>query len=919
MKALTEIKTDFEAISLPIGLSIVAATPVLEILFVNDIFTKMLGFDDAETLLRAYHQSAWNYVYPDDVKRLRVLEAQRNGKFTPFEVTYRIQKKDGSFLWVSQNSRRTHDKNGNEIILAYYTDITAQRQTEQALRESEFRYATAVKAANINIWEYHYATDTMTIISASPKVNTQDVIIPNYLHSVISEKHIRDDSAPILFGMIANLKNGMREVTADLWIRENAEDAFWCERVIYTNVFDETGKPVKAYCVGRDITKEKEAEKRYRDELSYREAMQKATMASINANLTRNTILDYKSIFEEVTAYMRTSKTAQEYFEHIYAEITTPELKRQCAATFNRDALLRHFANGETTLSMELTRKIEGRRYWTVLTIHMMKQSEDNEIVAFLYSTDITNERTMQNVMRAIVKTDYDFLVVVDSQRNFAVRYSEKNLGNTYAQESEHFEEETQAYMRRYLCKEDAMRVVKEITIKNILTQLDTQETYDVFYKVPNKDGSISQKQLRFSYIDRKAKSFLMTRADITTAVMEQEKRNQELVTAVKMAERANAAKSEFLSRVSHEIRTPMNAIMGMNQLAAQHLNDPVFLEDCIQKSQYASQYLLLLLGDILDMSKIESGKVTLKHEIIVCKQFIDAVNTIIGAQAQAKSVQYVVTEFAQRKSCYIGDGVRLQQILINILSNAVKFTPAGGTVHLDITQVEADEKTAKLCFEISDTGIGISEAFMPYLFKPFSQEYTGSTNYGGTGLGLAISKNLAQLMNGNIVVHSVPGKGTTFKVYISLDIPSDSSISCAAVSALNAPVVYNFSGRRFLLVEDHYLNIMVAKKILEFKNAIVDVAENGQKGFEMFAAAPAHTYDAVLMDIRMPVMDGLQSTENIRNLNDTWAKEVPIIAMSANAFDDDVQKSKAAGMNAHLAKPIDAELLYATLHQLLK
>ncbi|MEG2480872.1 MAG: ATP-binding protein, partial [Clostridia bacterium] len=281
--------------------------------------------------------------------------------------------------------------------------------------------------------------------------------------------------------------------------------------------------------------------------------------------------------------------------------------------------------------------------------------------------------------------------------------------------------------------------------------------------------------------------------------------------------------------------------------------------------------------------------------------------------------VHYYVTQFEGAKNSYMGDGVRLQQILLNILTNAVKFTPQGGTVHLDIAQTSADDQKANICFTISDTGIGIGEEFLPHIFQPFSQEQSGSrASYGGSGLGLAISKNLAQLMGGDIEVNSTRGKGTTFRVQIPLGFPPQDMQSQQQTYLWKNQATYDFSGKKILLVEDQLLNVMVARKLLEFKNATVEVAANGQLGLEMFAKAPEHTYDAVLMDIRMPVMDGLQSAQAIRELDSAWAKRVPILAMSANAFDEDVTKSKNAGMNAHIAKPIEAELLYQTLANLL-
>ncbi|MEG2177143.1 MAG: PAS domain S-box protein, partial [Oscillibacter sp.] len=721
-----------------IGLIIVTAYPEYNIIFANEKFCEMLGFTEGCAPLQAAHRSAWSCIYREDIQRLKTEAALRNGDPELYEIDYRLVKQDGSLIWVSQCSQHMQGENGDELVYAYYTDITAQKQTEQALRESEFRYAAAIRSSNINIWEYDYAADTMRIFSTSPRANPKDGLILNYLDTVVSEGHIRQDSAPLLFDMIARLRQGEQEVTADLWIRQNPADEFWCERVIYTNVFDEEGKPAKAFCVGRDITREKEAEKRYRDELSYREAMQKATMASINVNLTQNTILDYKSIFPEVAARMGTATTAQAYFDQVFTEIATADMQAQYQSVFNRETLLWQFANGETTRTMELPRRIEGRKYWTVVTVHMMKRTEDQNIVAFLYSTNITGERTMQQIMNAVMQTDYDFLVVVDALRNSAVRYSEKALGNAYVEESENFEAETQAYLRRYISPEDIPHAVAELTLKNILAQLENHLTYSIFYSVPGP-GGICRKQLRFSYISRETKSILMTRTDITDAVEAQEKKNRELVAAVQMAERANAAKSEFLSRISHEIRTPMNAIMGMNQLALQRLDNRDFVGECIEKAQYSCRYLLQLLGDILDMSKIESGKVVLKNELLACQPLLDAVSAIIQTQAAEKDVRYVVTQFEDRRCNYLGDGVRLQQILINILSNSVKFTPRGGTVRMDISRIAADAHREVICFTISDTGIGIGAAFLPELFKPFSQEHSGTrSGYGGSGLGLA-------------------------------------------------------------------------------------------------------------------------------------------------------------------------------------
>ncbi|MBC8530317.1 PAS domain-containing hybrid sensor histidine kinase/response regulator [Gehongia tenuis] len=1033
---------------LPSGFAMTTTYPDYQIIFVNDILVSMLGYESKEALINKLRFSALSYVHPEDLERVRAVAPTRNGKFDPYEITYRALKKDGSYIWVNQRSQHILEENGSEIILAYYTDVTEQKQLEQsllletqryetlvnsipggvglyrldekftptyfndrvcelcgmtrteykaaiqksaisvfhpdditgmieeanaafaqkrkvdytyrllqkqggykwthisgewlaeqgdcpvlcavftdindqiiaqqALKESELRYKAAVRSSGINIWEYDVESDTVTVFSNSSRMKKGCHVVPNYIQSTIDHGYIHESSIPDYLEVFQKLKQGEPEVTADLWYKTNNELGFWCERVTYTAICNAHGKVLKYFGVGRDVTKEKNAQKRYQDELAYRMAIQHTTMVSVLLNLSQNTIIDGKSKYDEITQKMQQSKTAQAYMETIFTELITEQAVQECAAAFNRDALIKAFAQNQTVVTMDLPRAIEGKYYWTTLTAHMMKKPDDNDVVAFLYSQDITNEKMMKSIMDAIVKSDYDYLVVADGLRDSAMRYSENQLGINYMHYSDHFESDTHRYITQTVCKEDVPRVLHDFTLENIIRQLDDNGSYSIFYSVEDKaTGEIRNKQLRFTYIHPEYKVFLMTRTDITQALEEQERKNKELSEALAFAERANMAKSEFMSRMSHEIRTPMNAIIGMAEIASQQLDEPEFVKECIEKSKYASKYLLSLINDILDMSKIESGNIVLNQEIIDFYTLVRSVDTIIRMQAEAAGVHFETAGLEKCGKHYLGDAVRLQQILINLLSNAIKFTKSGGkvTLSLECTYEAADQ--CVLRFIVQDTGIGISPEFIPNLFEPFSQEHTSSTSsYGGTGLGLAISKNLAVLMGGDIAVESTLGTGTTFSVEICLTPAEEPLIDAAKQEEICEPGSgMDFIGKRILLVEDHELNIMVATRLLESKKAMVDVAVNGKLGLEKFSSSPAGYYDAILMDIRMPVMDGLTAAAAIRQLHRKDAQCIPIIAMTANAFDEDVKKSLAAGMVAHLAKPIDPPLLYRTLY----
>lgn len=397
------------------------------------------------------------------------------------------------------------------------------------------------------------------------------------------------------------------------------------------------------------------------------------------------------------------------------------------------------------------------------------------------------------------------------------------------------------------------------------------------------------------------------------------------LQDALDAAESANKAKTAFLSNMSHEIRTPMNAIIGLNSIA---LNDPTASEEVkkyLEKSVASAHHLLGIINDILDMSRIESGRMTVKNEEFLLDDALKQVNGIISEQCRDKGLVYDHRKVGKIDKYYIGDAMKLKQVLINILGNAVKFTPEGGSVSLVIEGKARFDKKAVVEFVISDTGIGMSKEFLPHIFEPFSQEESSPTGkYGSTGLGMSITKSIVELMNGTITVDSEKGKGTSFSVTITFGESEknsdDNDIGMPALhdmSVLTAKTA-DLIGRRVLLAEDVSINAEIITMLLSMREMEVDLAENGQIAVDLFAAHEPGYYAAILMDIRMPVMGGLEATRRIRSMDKEDAKTIPIIALTANAFDEDVQRSIQAGLNAHLSKPVEPDVLYETLEKLI-
>ncbi len=470
---------------------------------------------------------------------------------------------------------------------------------------------------------------------------------------------------------------------------------------------------------------------------------------------------------------------------------------------------------------------------------------------------------------------------------------------------------------------DDRERVLTEYN--EMISDYTGQKTYDVEYRLLTKNSgyrwyrAVGKPTRR---PDGSPISYVGVFIDITARkeLMQQLAQQREsLSVALEEANLANKAKTAFLSNMSHEIRTPMNAIIGLNRIA---LNDPGISEttrEHLEKIGLSAQHLLGIINDILDMSRIESGRMTVKNEEFSLAKALDQVNTIISGQCRDKGLEYEYRVNGAVDEYYIGDDMKLRQVMINILGNAVKFTPSGGVVTFVVEAIARFNGRTTLRFVISDTGIGMSPDFLPRLFDAFSQEDSSTTNrYGSTGLGMAITKSIVELMNGTISVESEKQKGTTFTVTVTLTDCDHKDISIGEIAEEANAEDADLKCRRILLAEDVAVNAEIIIMMLSMREIQVDHAENGRIAVEMFEEHEEGYYDAVLMDMRMPEMDGLEATRRIRAMNRSDAKNIPIIALTANAFDEDVQHSMQAGLNAHLSKPVEPDVLFHTLEELL-
>ncbi|RGZ00904.1 response regulator [Clostridium sp. AM58-1XD] len=817
----------------------------------------------------------------------------------------------------------------------------------------------------------------------------------------------------------------------------------------------EDGRPAVSFvCI--DITVQKQLQeqvkKLYEEELTYF-----AKLSSANGciqgtiNLTQNRLETF--LAGEERSSLKAGASYSEAVENLADSAVDAEYGEYIRRTLDRERVLLDYENGIVDYQFDFLRKRnDGTIFWASTKFHSCLNRVTGDIIVFFYTADITKQKLQERLLSRIADLDYDIIMDVDMQKDtYRLVSCHKALEGVISANGK-FQKGIRAISAQYMDEHGQKTYTKKLDYAYMKHQLLQQDAYSFVVEMKDVYGNKEVKRVQVSYISEVLGHVCVACTDVTDVVQQEQRQKEELAAALIAAEQANAAKTDFLSRMSHEIRTPMNAIIGMSTIAAQSIGDDEQVADCISKIGISSRFLLSLINDILDMSRIESGKMLLKNEKIPTEEFLNGINSICYGQAAAKGVDYECITDPILDDYYIGDAMKLQQVLINILSNAIKFTGESGKVTFSASLHKRTKNDAVLRFIVNDTGVGMSGEFLPHLFEPFSQESTGTTTqFGGTGLGLAISKSIVDMMDGQITVRSIKGIGTEFTIDVKLGITEEeklrhhqktqsynfshlktlvvdddvavcesaivtlhemgiraewvdsgrkavdrvkefwdagryydlilidwkmpdmdgietarrirsivgpdvtiiimtaydwisieheaklagvnllmskpmfkSSLVSAFTKVLGGreepehqeePADFNFSGRRLLLAEDNAINTEVAVMLLENKGFQVDTAENGLRAMELFSKSQEGYYSAILMDIRMPLMDGLAAAVNIRHLSNADAKTIPIIAMTANAFDDDIEKSKAAGMNAHLAKPIDPERLYQTLY----
>lgn len=876
-------------------------------LYLNDGFFQMLG-DTRENCMHYSGERFFQEIYPEDRALFKQIYAGLLHGEKQLKLTCRMRGGGGAYLWVHLAGTVEKDDEGRTILCCSFSDVDQRMRVQLALQKDQIMFKLAMQTAKMSSWEFDVIHKCIHQNGPSQLQHGYGRLVENVPESLIADGFVHPSSAGIYRRLFTAVTRDQGTLQGDACVRTVDRKGYWWERIIMTPVFDRDGRHIRSIGTTIDITEQKVLETKYLQQVqTFNSANSSSLIAKALYNLSSGNMEHYHGQTKSAV-HSAAIRTYEDGLNGTAELFVNPEEAQKFLTQFNRHALLRQFSDGNAETVCEYQRKnADGRIIWAQTTGKLYAEPVSGDVMCFIYSYDINEQKTAQDMIDTVVRVDYDYLALLDCRTlDYTVYANSENLRTPLPPfHSSNYEQEVREYARMYLLAEDAEQNIHDMSVANIRAQLETRDSFVAYAAMREKDGTVSRKKLQFSYLDRTNEKVLITRVDVTDIYKREQEQSEKLRAA-------NRAKAEFLSHMSHDLRTPMNAIIGLSELAQDELDDPQAMKSYVENIRSAGQFLLGLVSDCLDFEKLTAHKMQLHNVPYPYQEFRDSMTIMIEPLCRKKRIEFIFTQSAPYTVCV--DKIRFEQIFFNLLSNAVKYTPEGGKVSFTADSRLNGDKSLVICdFYVRDNGIGMSEEFQKRLFKPFEQEAAGALSpQPGTGLGLSIVKKLVELMGGAIHIRSRRGEGT--EVMVHLEMPNVAGEEEPLPKHLSGSEQEGLAGKTILLLEDQSLNMMIAKKLLEKHGARVLCAENGRLGLERFAASLVGFIDAILTDIRMPVMDGLELARAIRALARADAQTVPIIAMTANAFEEDVQETRRAGMDAHLSKPIDPELLYGTL-----
>ena len=859
-----------------------------------------------------------------------------------------------------------------------------------AYKEIEHRFSIITNQTGIDIWKYNIDNKTITQEANIAKIGVNQIYFDNVPEKGIEAGVVYKEDHEKYREMYRQLDRGIQHVSCDLRMKSVTSNKFIWTRLFYTILPDKDGRGRIALGSAIDISDQKAAAEHYENEIHLWNMRTNNSLLSCVINISANSVVSGNGGLGINT----TDGSAEYFLESICTLIAKEKEKEAYSQVFTIKKMIQQFECGIRSRSLEFNIFIKKESAWISFSVSMVKNVLQNDIIAFVSINDITEKKISQDFTQEFLTSQFDYVFRInyaeDTYSFYAAPHIKNKLPNIPS--AGKYSQYIINFLKNLSVKDKSETLIEEFSIKRLLERSAQEEKYSFIAQskdtskpkgTPKPKGSakkIRYKKLRVFQRDDITKTICIACVDITDLHEQGQKHIQTLRDALLIAKKANKSKSKFLASMSHDLRTPMNAIIGMTNLALEDQNNPTQIAESLDIIKSSSEHLLTLLNDILEMSRLESGRILFNQELFSitreCTKIYNFYRGIANHKKQKldlKCINIVHDEVFSNKKDF-------GRILINLLGNAIKFTPNEGKISMTIEEIEIqNEKNNIFRVIIKDSGIGIAKENFSSIFEPFNRTKNFDVNEAeGTGLGLAIVKNLVDGLSGIISVNSQIGLGSTFTIELAMCIngkpTKQETTSSNVLNEHNANVQasipeitshkyaikntelkdtdvkdthikntymknkganvkdanvkdaqsktwttkdINLSAMHILLIDDHLINILVASKMLQKMGAQITTAKNGKEGYEAFCNSQQGTYNLIFMDLQMPVMDGHESAFAIRSSHHPQASTIPIIAMTANAFAEDVISCKQSGMNYHIAKPISIENISKCLTEL--
>jgi len=836
-------------------------------------------------------------------------------KHSPKTKSYQLLLKTGQYAWFNIRGSICTVSSADEIAYFAYTNINDQKQAETLLKENQRYYQKIVDDMHIRTWTFdmmnkriimgdNAATESFLEKNCLPKIFEN---VPYSLLNMIQKK-----DQPKLLALFEKLKKG-KDGFVDIWYKGRPGIEPNCQRESYHVMKDDKGRPIKAYGVGSDITAEKNMEEKYIREMDFlKNNSDESLIVKGYCNLTKNKIMDYETRIDQTVLKFTAGQSYYEAYSMMLSTTYHEEERKEIAEKLKKENLMERLQKGDTETTFQFRRTIAHEKpMWISVIVHTYINPVSGDAEMFAYAYDITERMMIETVMNMISQYSIDFIGIINIEHN-TIELLRKSPSIEYPKIHQKIDFDK---YRKYACDHylEGMEKIYSFPMtdtKHIVKLLSSKHSHAVTFLMKENSKTLCKK-LDFMWFDAEKTTVLIVRTDVTPSYNWDQLQLAKIEAAKQEAEQANKAKSTFLSSMSHDLRTPLNGVLNFTSLALKE-NDQEKKQYYLEKINSSAGLLLDLVNDTLEMSRIESGKTLVHEEIVNENEIVPSVAAALRPSAELKGIKFE-TDFAVMPDRMIQcDKLKVEKIALNLISNAIKYTPEGGTVRVQFIPGPKDFPDCEYSLVVEDNGIGMSKSFLKHMFEPFAQEKRLETrNVPGTGLGLAIVKWYVDLLQGRIEVQSTKHKGTRWVV----SLPIHKAVTIKHENEKTS-ISQHFANKRVLLCEDNDMNIEIVTMILKEKGIEVETAINGKIGTEIFAASQIGYFDAILMDIYMPIMDGISAARRIRTMHRMDAKVVPILAMSADVFEESIVAAKEAGMDAYITKPIDPKNLFHTLQK---